>query len=73
MRYLHFAEVVDWRTANDRPDAPVDETERLRDECARLLALFVEARAHPASAWYYVAKALGDPIVGEIPTASRTA
>jgi hypothetical protein len=41
----------------------VAEVEALRTEAARLLALFAEAKAHPASAWWYVEQALGgDPL-----------
>ena len=69
--------MTDWRDAQPdgihscshrctRPacmDARAEETERLRTEAARLLALFAEAKAHPASAWGYVEQALGgDPL-----------
>jgi len=41
----------------------VDELERVREEAARLLSLFAEAWAHPASALYYTALALGKPTI----------
>ena len=62
--------MTSWQTANDLPggsdcdtEALRAEVERLRTEAARLLALFAEAKAHPASAWWYVEQALGgDPL-----------
>jgi hypothetical protein len=65
---------MDWRTANDLPGSVKPEIESLRAEVARLRGLFIEAERHPASAWWYVAQALGRPtILSAAPAAAAPA
>jgi hypothetical protein len=55
--------MTDWRRANDLPGAADGELLALRAEVERLMELFRQAEAHPASGWWYVAQALGrDPL-----------
>ena len=59
--------MTDWKTANDLPGGADTELFALRAEVERLMGLFRDAKAHPASAWYFVARALGERVVGDLP------
>lgn len=55
--------MTSWQTANDLPGGADTELVALRAEVDRLMGLFREQWAHPASALYFTALALGKPTI----------